>query len=363
MNLPILEIITELRLTRSRLAKEQILRSQRSNTEWLDYLKAVYNPFVVYGKSGDKNGGRNNLENLMLCRSIDAGITATTINKIYPDLIPTASKIMKAKDYTNKSTQDISFPVICSVKFDGHYTAIIVSEGKPKFYSSGGHEYTVTGSHPFVDIPDGVYFAERHGRDGKLGQRVYANLRGSRGAQYSIRHFFKIFYYVTLEEYKEGKGKRSYSSTIGFLTDTFRLSDLVQWNLIPNAKELALFLSEVTSMRWEGVVGASPDLLWRDSKSRRADYFKVKKRPTADLLCIGEIEGEGKNQGLIGALLLQDSKGRIVNVGSGLSDDDIHAWGTFIGTVVEIEYEQIINTYIQPVIKHRRPDKGKGDID
>ncbi len=67
---------------------------------------------------------------------------------------------------------------------------------------------------------------------------------------------------------------------------------------------------------------------------------------------------------MIGALLLEDSKGRVVSVGSGLSDDQRRVNSMyFVGRVIEIEYEQILDTYIQPIIKCIRADKTAEDID
>ena len=92
--------------------------------------------------------------------------------------------------------------------------------------------------------------------------------------------------------------------------------------------------------------------------------IKLKLRPTADLLCINIEDGEGKYEGMIGSLVLQDSKGRIVKVGSGLNDDDRAVEpNSFIGNVIEIEYEQILDTYIQPTFITIRLDKTKKEID
>ena len=76
------------------------------------------------------------------------------------------------------------------------------------------------------------------------------------------------------------------------------------------------------------------------------------------------ILGEGKYEGKIGALILIDSEDREVRVGSGLSDEQrsktkMH----YYGQVIEIEYERIDSTYIQPIFKCIRDDKEPGEID
>jgi DNA ligase-1 len=123
-------------------------------------------------------------------------------------------------------------------------------------------------------------------------------------------------------------------------------------------------LKEATSSGYEGIVMKNPMWEWKSTKSRTVDFCKWKRRPTADLLCISTTEGTGKYEGMIGALVLQDSKGRVVQVGSGLNDDDrLVEPDNFIGNVVEIEYEQIMETYIQPTFITIRLDKTKEDID
>ena len=85
-------------------------------------------------------------------------------------------------------------------------------------------------------------------------------------------------------------------------------------------------------------------------------------RLTADLKCIDIIGGEGKYQGLIGSLVLINSSGVTVNVGSGMSDFDRQKpYDYYIGKIVEIKYEQVIDTYIQPIFICVREDKTKED--
>lgn len=109
--------------------------------------------------------------------------------------------------------------------------------------------------------------------------------------------------------------------------------------------------------------------LFHDSHLNRAgkrvnDAVKIKYRPTADLLCVGVTPGEGKYEGLIGALELVDSKGLKVSVGSGLSDADRALLpSVYLNRVIEIAYEQKLDTYIQPVFKYLRLNKVASEID
>lgn len=116
---------------------------------------------------------------------------------------------------------------------------------------------------------------------------------------------------------------------------------------------------------WEGCMFVEANSKY--SIGKRVNYvIKSKVRPTADLLCIATEEGEvgSKYEGMIGALLLRDSKNRTVSVGSGLEDSHrLLSPGFFIGKVIEMAYEQIMDTYIQPTFVCVREDKSEKDID
>jgi ATP-dependent DNA ligase len=98
--------------------------------------------------------------------------------------------------------------------------------------------------------------------------------------------------------------------------------------------------------------------------------MKWKRRPSVDLVVTATVTGVGKYLNLIGSLVMEDSEGRTVSVGSGMSDEDREKPSSYwIGKVVEVYYEQIIHTYIQPTFGSNtlgvtiREDKTIKDID
>ena len=126
--------------------------------------------------------------------------------------------------------------------------------------------------------------------------------------------------------------------------------------------ESKLYSKKLVNEGWEGVMCIDPKSKYQAGK--RVNYsVKLKYRKTADLLCIDILAGEGKYDGMIGALVLQDSEGRIVSVGSGLDDSDRRPELSdyYLGKIIEIEYEQIMDTYIQPVFVQVRLDKHRAD--
>ena len=289
-------------------------------------------------------------------------------------------KINKALDLNklfiahNKGTllkKHPKFPMYVGTKYDGNYVTVMVDkQGLPIFTTSGGHTYDHDEPTIFEDAPIGVYLAERIGTHGKLGDRVTCNLRGPRGQQRSYGHTYKVHDMIKLGDFERGLSGEAYMHRRENLANAFEPQHIVQDVLINSMDELNELLRRTVKSGYEGVMGKSPYWLWKHTKSRTVDNIKYKHRPTVDLLCIGVNEGTKKYAGMIGSLQLTDSRGRLVDVGSGMSDEQRHIDPDyFIGKVVEVFYEQILDTYIQPTFGDEyegvliRHDKTKEDID
>ena len=358
----ILDIIQALRSTNSKLEKLRILNENGDYIPWLDYLVDVYDPFVTYGVSGNKNDLQDDLHNLQLCRSVNAGITAVSINKAYPNLIPSASKMMKAYDYGKKARpipDEGGFWV--GVKYDGNYVNIVCSEaGGVQFYTSGGHQYT---HEVKLNLREGyVYTAERIHGEGKLGDRRRCSLEGPKGAKFAkIDNHYKIFDVVTIGDFNCDLAIEDYETRRTLIPPEYAGTE--RW--CETLEEAEAWLDELIRLGYEGIMIKLGSLRWRNSKSRKVDCIKWKKRLTADLYCIEELEGVGNSQGIIGSIRLRDAAGLEFSVGSGLSLNGDLPFGSYINNVVEIGYEHINpeGTYVQPVVLGIRHDKSKNDID
>jgi len=292
------------------------------------------------------------------------------------------AKINKALDYNKLLIEQgkgkllnkhIKFPLYATTKYDGNYVAIHVRKGRATFTTSGGFNYTHRddGGYIFKNAEDGVYLAERIWGKGLLGDRNRCNLRGSKPIQTSTDHTYKVFDYLTHSEYVRGKARVDYDSRYKcLLLCNIPYMYIAERVKINDMKTLKAYLRLIVNQGYEGLMGMDPEWYWKATTSRTIDLFKFKDRPTVDLLCIGVNAGEGKYEGMIGSLKLIDSKGRVVNPGSGMSDEDrLQDPDFFIGKVVEMFYEQIVHTYIQPTFGSEyegvliREDKTKEEID
>jgi len=296
------------------------------------------------------------------------------MNESYKNLLKSKPQKGKAFDQLPKKTletfEDTLYAV--STKFDGNQIFITKTGDKIEFFTSDWKQFDM----PLIaeryslllrDTADCIIVSEMNygeGR-GKLGDRTTVQ-----GKITTERVNFKKGLGCSLDESKvvintfdfieadtdslTYAQRHDRGSTIGLSMVDIK---------VMTGKQAVAYVKALVHDGWEGGMLIEPDSLYQAGK--RVNYsIKLKYRKTADLLCVGTEEGEGKYEGMIGSLVLQDKKGRIVKVGSGLSDNSRGEEPSyFIGKVIEIEYEQILDTYIQPTLLGIRFDKTKEETD
>ena len=247
-----------------------------------------------------------------------------------------------------------------SKKYDGNYVQIHKKGDKVKFYTSGAKEF-----YP-IDIADKLMEMEEDfileaeyiaNTDGKLGSRGKCTLTTARtlfskGLPYYNRGgVFKVFNLIHMDDF-DSRINRLWMLD---LPKELERVDQITVSSLSNGKEIK---DKYVASGYEGAMVVSLSAEYKPGK-RVNNVIKLKSRETVDLVCFGVLPGEGKYEGLIGSLQLTDTDtGITVCVGSGLSDKDRHRNPkVFLDKVVEIEYERIDKTYIQPVYKGVRYDK------
>lgn len=261
---------------------------------------------------------------------------------------------------------------LVSTKYDGNRIFIVKIGNRLSFFTSDWKQFN------FPQIPEllenyqdfSIECELNYNSIGKLGDRVHSAIlttwrtNFNKGICSSIdtgKVQIKVFDYLEITS-------TGYTTKVPYyhrleIARTLKLPKFIQ--VITTAKMLGidakLAAKNLVRQGWEGLMCVEPDSYY-DIGKRGNHIVKLKYRKTADLLCIGIEGGEGKYQGMIGALVLKDSEGRVVSVGSGLDDQDrlgLHVY--YIGKIIEIEYEQIIDTYIQPTFVGVRHDKHESD--
>lgn len=263
-----------------------------------------------------------------------------------------------------------------SIKYDGNQIFIVKINNDVEFFTSDWKQFDieVVRKELYTLRGDFLLVGEfMHNCVGKLGDRVHSAILTTYRTNYSkcikngtaeLGTNIKVFDAL---EILDGAlvCNTLYRDRIKYAASIIKGSEYLMPVIVTEVtgREALDNTKEIVRRGWEGTMLIDPDSFYAAGK--RVNYaIKLKTRKTADLLCTGVLLGEGKYSGLIGSLILKDKEGRTVNVGSGLAD---YFRGQpeefFIGKVIEIEYEQILDTYIQPTFMHVRLDKVEKDID
>jgi DNA ligase-1 len=264
---------------------------------------------------------------------------------------------------------------LMSTKYDGNQIFIVKHQNEIRFFTSDWKEFYISTVASLLEPLHGSFILVGeylHGCDGKLGDRRKSaklttyrtnfskslpnSLEDEAKTKIKVFDFLEIIgesVVTDLPYSKRLEGARQ-------LLSIFKTVSVIETMLVTGEQAEALAKSLVND-GWEGAMLVEPDTIYHIGK-RVNHSIKLKYRKTADLKCIGIEEGEGKYTGMIGALILEDSSGRKVSVGSGLSDRDREASiSRFVGKIIEIEYEQLMDTYIQPTFICVREYKHESD--
>ena len=281
---------------------------------------------------------------------------------------------MRTYEDSPKFLRKMKWPRQVMIKYDGRCTTIVKHPDQTvEYFTTGGKRFELLDDQVFgfADTPVGVYFAEMMGEgvDGKLGERIHSGIQTTmftntgKGIFNKHKPVWRIFDYVTIADYDVGICELPYIHRWSYLKDKIPTSYLAYDMECLGKGHFDMFHTKAVAEGWEGTVCIDNNQHWKADKSRPHTQVKRKDRRDADLLCIGVNEGTGKYEGMIGSLILIDSKSRRVDVGSGMTDEDrMRSDDYYLNKVVEIVYEQMMATYIQPIYQRVRDDKTKEDI-
>ena len=273
---------------------------------------------------------------------------------------------------------------LCSIKYDGHYMQIEVINGKVRFFTSSGKEFYVP---ELADILCSLnnarleveFLGTGKGKYGdgrtKCGSITTWRTEFAKGIKSSLGENTLIIHDLIIEDMPAIDRVELLEDVYDKIQMTWKNLDNKEFlpcpvdviepvvNKLVTINEAHSICKILIEKGYEGIYLRHIDDMKKAGK-RVNTAIKVKYRETADLLCVDVTEGTGKYKELIGALILEDSKGKKVQVGSGLTDVlRTQSKDFFVGKVVEIGYEQLLDTYIQPTFIQIREDKNVEDID
>ena len=283
----------------------------------------------------------------ILKKNLAIGVSTKTINKGMPGLIPTFN-VALAQKFERKRMSDW---VYIEPKLDGIRCLAIVEKGEAKLFTRAGKlitNFDDTVGRELLLAGDGCYDGEIMSKDfTELMRQVYRKEDKDVSDVY-----FAIFDYLTLEEWKEKKGKYTLKDRKKYLQRQFgtvyakeklKYLKLVRFEpeLQPSDKVLKESHDRWVAQGYEGIMVKDTDSFY--SFGRDWSVMKYKAFFDADVPIIGLKEGTGKHQGKLGSFLV-DYKGVEVNVGSGLNDElREQIWkdkNNHIGRIIEVRYQE-----------------------
>ena len=388
-------ILNQLKSTNSNKEKGNILSENKDNELLKRILEYTYNPFKKYGLTekvfiGNEYGSNENYEEIfslldkleksnindklraeakslvnsynedtkeivigMMCKNLKIGISPTTINKIWKNLIPSFG-VQLAANYKNCQPKENEY-IFITEKLDGIRCVCIYQNGQAKFYSRQGKEITgLNDIETEINTVCNALNIDEYVFDGELLKENYDNLDS--GSLYrettSIVNskaedkkgiIFNMFDILPLQEFKNGIGSKIYKDRRKELENIEKLNT-EHIHIVPvlyegtDHSKITELLKEMESNEKEGVM-INRNFVYEVKRTK--SVLKVKSMESADLRIVGFEEGRGKNAGTLGAVIV-DYKGYKVNVGSGFSDEDRkYFWNnqnSLMGKIVEIQY-------------------------
>lgn len=422
------EMVERLRSTTSRNEKEAILKEYNED-EILDFLYCVYCPYLDYGvrdisdnrlakvKSNDnytdyidlldkldsrdlsgnaalgaikhfkETRSADEIAVLEMCinRTIDAGVSIATINKVHNDYIPVFTVMLAQQlDLDNLDTGKL-YQV--EEKMDGVRFEAITDKDKCILYTRNGNIAHIPSIENELSTlcairPETfVLSLEITGKDRKsVSGTINKFLKGTATKEDEkdlIANIFDVNYAADFE--KQVCNSKLYARQAlldvlfeGFESDIVRRVDSIKCLQGDNIQETILsYYNKIVAAGGEGVIVKDLDGYYEFKRSK--NWLKAKEWLTMDLRIVGFTEGYGKRENTIGGLICETDDKRIsVNVGSGLSDEDLEYIANnkdeVLGKIVEVKYNAEIDdkntgkrSLFLPVYVDIRTDKDETD--
>lgn len=302
----------------------------------------------------------------IVCKNLPLGVDAKTINKCFPNLIPTFDVCLCDKYYDRLDLVDGTREFAISPKIDGCRCIAIKENGNVKLVSRQGKLWTglkeIENELKQISLSSFVL-------DGELTIKDYQNYPSKEVYKMTTKIVstkdenktgiqFNVFDILSLKSWNNKKCEFDYLSRQydlhyifnGANCKTIKLvEDIYVGNDVNKIEQLMKGI--VREQDWEGLV-----IKFTDSKyewKRSKNWLKVKAFQEMDMYIKGVEEGTNSNKNKLGALICEvehPTLGHIeAKVGSGYSDDErIRLWemkDELINRVVSVQYfEQTENT-------------------
>lgn len=314
----------------------------------------------------------------LLSKTLRLGVTAKTVNKVIPNLIP---------DWEIQQAYPIEkYPIKKGTHFwlSQKLNGTRATYYKGKLIARSGSAYVgldhITDELKWIEgrgvVLDGELTLKDEFKEGLSDNEAFRKATGIINSDENVNKTmicFTVFDVIPISDFESSKPSISYSSRRGLLDS---LSDVLPKDgsvqILPtlyhgtDLSKIDELLDQMVAEDKEGLM-ANLDVPYR--RTRHNGILKIKRFYTMDLPIIRIEEGTGRLEGTLGAFVLR-YKDNEVKVGSGFSDEQrAEYWSnsnSLIGTLCEVKYKEIsndkktgLNSLQFPVFVRLRDDKSE----
>ena len=307
-------------------------------------------------------------------KDLRGGFSASTVNKIFPGLIPTfevmlADKCEEVEDFE----KNITFPCMADFKYDGERTIAIVKEDTVTYYSRSGKEAVhVNGLFDeelfrlrkvlgFDLVLDGERYASN------FTETMNAKKSGNDEAKKNLR--LRAFFLMPLTDWLAQKTEitmKTNRSNLIILLHRYQCEKIIisEGREVTDYQDMMNFCNEAIDVHGvEGLILKDWDATYQ--WDRTLAWCKVKRFYDADCRVVGFYNGRKKTRlentlgGLIVVGFTEDGTRVECNVGSGFSDElRNEIWNNqknWLGRTVVIKYQEVSKSKSKEVASLRFP--------
>lgn len=295
---------------------------------------------------------------LMLSKDLRAGVSVSTVNKARPGTVFEFNCMLAAKWEPEK----LSYPVCLEPKFDGMRMLAIGDVNGFSFYTRSGKPITTVSQTLHESLcelyTDGLDVWMPESKivfDGELmGEDFKETMEQARRKDHVWQDgVFYTFDALTIEQFSSLKSKSAlkppgYSERRKRLREAYGSRPRPQLVLPPSyivkdEEEIFEYFAKFRARGLEGCIIKNRNGTYHPRRNR--DWMKLKDSASVDVPIVDCVEGTGKYEGMMGALVV-DVEGVTVNVGTGFHDGEraelweAHNEGWLRGKIIEVEYHE-----------------------
>ncbi|UNA01954.1 DNA ligase [Vibrio phage PVA8] len=300
----------------------------------------------------------------VILRDLRTGCTGSTANKVWKKLIPEQPQMLASAHNEKLIDAILTKIAYAELKADGaRCFAHVDLDGNITLTSRNGKPYlglqkvekalTAMGVNGFVIdgelvyAPNGLHAVE----DRSTGNGIVNKAsKGTISLKEQADIIFQVWDIIPEDVYfgKSNELNMAYSKRKRVLADVALKAkgviEPIPWQTVSTKEQASEIYNQYVAQGLEGIILKDPDALWENKRSK--SLVKYKEVHDGDLEIIEVIEGDKKNKGKMGALLLRSACGKLITkVGSGFTDKDREEiWerrDEVIGMIVEINYNAI----------------------